>query len=113
MLEYFKPILYVRLDPARIAIRDVHSGRELAEPPIAALSREPKRRLVGVGKAAEMAGASQAVDIINPFTHPRSLLSDFTVAELVLKGFVKKVFSERIFVPSPHIVMHPTVNPEG
>ena len=113
MLQYFKPIVYVRLDPVRITIRDVGTGRELTEPPVAAISREPKKRLVAVGKAADAARTTQPVDLVNPFTHPRSLLSDFTVAELVLKAFVKNIFSKRIFVPSPVIVMHPKVNPEG
>jgi rod shape-determining protein MreB len=113
MLQYFKPILYVRLDPAQLRIRDVGSGRELAGPPVAAISREPKRRLVAVGKAADAARTSQPVDVVNPFAHPRSLLSDFTVAEQVLKGFVKSIFSNRIFAPSPVIVIHPKVNPEG
>lgn len=113
MLQHFRPILYVRLSPKSLSIRDVGARRELTESPIAAISRETNRRLVAVGDAANSAKAAQPVDLINPFAHPRSLLSDFTVAEQILKGLVKKILAGRIFVPSPVIVMHPKVNPEG
>ncbi|XVJ70999.1 MAG: hypothetical protein HEQ39_16285 [Rhizobacter sp.] len=51
--------------------------------------------------------------MVNPFAHPRSLISDFTVAELVLKAFVKKVLRKSFWQPSPVLVMHPMVNVEG
>jgi len=41
------------------------------------------------------------------------LLSDFTVAEVVIKGFLKKVFEGRLFAPAPIVVLHPRVDPEG
>jgi rod shape-determining protein MreB len=85
----------------------------VTEPPFAAISREPKKRLLGVGEAARVAAATQPADLVNPFKHPRSLLSDFTVAEVIIKGFVKKLFDGRLFVGSPIVVLHPRVNPEG
>jgi rod shape-determining protein MreB len=54
--------------------------------------------------------------VLNPFKHPRTLVSDFTVAEVVLKQFVKKASQASrggIFRFAPIIVFHPLVNPEG
>lgn len=113
LLSYFQPIVYVKLHPDTLTVREVKSGRTVTEPPIAAISRESKKRLLGVGEAARVASMTQPADLVNPFKHPRSLLSDFTVAELVIKGFVKKLFEGRLFVPSPIVVLHPRVDPEG
>jgi rod shape-determining protein MreB and related proteins len=113
LLRYFQPIVYVTLQPDTLSVRDVSSGRNVTEPPFAAISREPKKRLLGVGEAARVAAATQPADLVNPFKHPRSLLSDFTVAEVIIKGFVKKLFDGRLFVGSPIVVLHPRVNPEG
>jgi rod shape-determining protein MreB len=113
LLRYFQPIVYVKLHPDTLTVRDVRSGRTVSEPPVVAISRDEKRRVLGVGEAARIASGTQPADLVNPFKHPRSLLSDFTVAEVVIKGFVKKLFGNRLFVPSPIVVIHPRIDPEG
>jgi len=113
ILRRFQPILYIRLDPNTLSIRDVRSGRTVAEPPLAAISRGPKIALVAVGEAARAAAASPSVELVNPFKHPRTLLSDFTVAEQVIQGFVRKLLGSRPFLLSPIVVLHPKVDPEG
>ena len=112
-LRRFVPIVYVRLSPEQISMREVRSGRTIAEPPLAAISRDAAKRVLGIGEAARTAAATQAADLVNPFQHPRTLLSDFTVAEVVVKGFLKKLFAGRLFAPSPVVVLHPKVDPEG
>jgi rod shape-determining protein MreB len=69
--------------------------------------------VLGVGEAARLAAATQSADLVNPFKHPRSLLSDFTVAEVILRAFLKKLFDGRLFAGAPIVVLHPRVNPEG
>jgi rod shape-determining protein MreB len=113
MLKYFQPIVYARLHPDSLSVRDVSAGREVTGPPVAAISREKERKLVAVGSAALTASATTPVDVMNPFKHPRALVSDFTVAEQVLKGFVKQLLKERLIAISPIVVLHPKVDPEG
>jgi len=113
LLSYFQPIVYVKLHPDTITLREVKSGHTLTEPPVVAISREARKRVLGVGETARAASAIQPADLVNPFKHPRSLLSDFTVAEVLVKGLVKKLFKGRLFVPSPILVLHPRVDPEG
>jgi hypothetical protein len=50
LLRRFQPIVYVQLHPDMLSVREVRSGRSLREPPVAAISRPPKRRLPGVGR---------------------------------------------------------------
>lgn len=52
-------------------------------------------------------------EVVNPFAHPRSLVSDFTVAEQLLKAAVRKMTGKGIFSVAPRIVMHPLGDPEG
>jgi rod shape-determining protein MreB len=113
LLRYLQPIVYVTLQPDSLSVRDVASGRSVSEPPLAAISRESKRRVLDVGEAARLVVVSQDAQLVNPFKHPRSLVSDFTVAEQILKGFMKKLFAGRLFVGSPIVVFHPRVDPEG
>ena len=117
MLRHFlNPVVYVKLQPDLMTVRDVNSGVELTEPPLLALVRQPRVHVLGIGHEASAAAVSTGVELVNPFKHPRTLFSDFTVAEKLLKQFLLKVFKNAgnwILRPSPTIVLHPLVDPEG
>jgi rod shape-determining protein MreB len=115
ILQYFNPVVYVRLRPDMLSVREVNSGYELSEPPLIAIARKPKERVLAVGHEAAAIAATQGAELVNPFTHPRTLISDFTVAEQVVKHFVQKASKAAggIFRPSPIVVLHPLVDPEG
>jgi len=107
--RFFRTVVYARLHPDSLSVRDVSSGREVKGPPVVAVSRNPEK-VLAVGAAAMTAGAPE---IINPFKHPRTLVSDFTAAQVVFKGFFKQLFEGRLFATSPIVVLHPKVDPEG
>ncbi len=116
ILQYFNPVVYVRLRPDMLSVREVNSGFELSEPPLIALVRQPKVTALAFGNEAAVGAASRGAELVNPFAHPRALLSDFTVAEQVMRHFVRKASSAGmggIFRPSPIVVLHPLVDPEG
>ncbi|MCL2656569.1 MAG: rod shape-determining protein [Betaproteobacteria bacterium] len=111
--SFFNQVLYVQLSPQRLMVRDPRSGRAFDEVPKVAIVRPPnaKAKIVGIGAQAHMAGPN--VMVVNPFAHPLSLLSDFTVAEQLLKEAVRRVHHERLFVLAPRFVIHPQGDPEG
>lgn len=113
LLDYFRPIVYVTLKPDLVSMREVHSGRVVTAPPLAAISRGPKRRLLGIGDEAQTAAAQQGAELVNPFKHPRTLISDFTTAQIVLRAFLKKLFEDRLFAAAPIVVLHPRVDAVG
>jgi rod shape-determining protein MreB len=116
ILQLLKPVVYVKLSPDMVSVREVNSGYELSEPPLIAIARNPKERVLAVGQEAAASATSQGAELVNPFKHPRALLSDFTVAEQVMKHFVHKASKASkggIFRPAPIVVLHPLVNPEG
>jgi rod shape-determining protein MreB and related proteins len=112
MLRSFTSLLYVRVSPERLVVTDVKSGESVSEVPEIAVGGEPKR-VLGSGAAARLAAAHVGGTVINPFAHPRSLVSDFTSAEQLIKSFVHRVNGKSWWVPSPRIVIHPLGDPDG
>lgn len=113
MLSSFIPTVYVQLSPERLTVRNAKNGETISETPELAIARDPKPRVLGVGAEARLQQASTSVEIVNPFAHPRSLVSDFTTGEQVLKGFLGRLLGKSLFAVSPKVVMHPLGNPEG
>lgn len=113
MLASLVPVLYIQLAPDRITIRNPKSGLTISEVPEMAIGGGPKEKILAVGPQARGAAASQGAQLVNPFAHPRSLVSDFTVAEQLLKHYVRQVQGRSLLAVSPVIVIHPLGDPEG
>ena len=113
LLRFFRPIVYIKLHPDMITVREAGTAREFNEPPVAAITRDPPRQVTGTGDAAKSAAASTPVDLVNPFKHPRALLSDFTLADQIVKGQMRKLLGKRSSFVKPIVVLHPQVDPEG
>ena len=114
MLSAFSPLLYIKVAPDRVTVRNVKTGAEIAEVPeiaIGVLGR--KKAILAVGAPARAAASAQAGELVNPFNHPRTLVGDFTAAEQVLKAFVRRLQSSSWFAPAPRVVMHPLGSPAG
>jgi rod shape-determining protein MreB and related proteins len=83
------PRVYVLIDRDALEVRDAKRGVGLRQPPLAALAGTP-RRIVAIGdEARRMRGRADTI-VVNPFDHPRTPLADFTVAEELVKAFLKK-----------------------
>ncbi|MDD5056945.1 MAG: rod shape-determining protein [Sideroxydans sp.] len=113
MLSSFIPIFYVQLSPQRLTVRNARTGESISEIPEVAIARVPKTSIVGFGAEARLHTTMQSVEITNPFAHPRTLVSDFTVGEQLLKAFLRRMVGSSIFAVSPKVVLHPLGDPEG
>jgi rod shape-determining protein MreB len=51
--------------------------------------------------------------VLNPFSHPRSLMSDFVMGEQLLKALVKKLPKSHAFAASPRVLFHLQGDPAG
>lgn len=111
--SFFNSCLYVQLSPERLIVRDPSTGTQFSEIPEVGIAHDPKNRIVGVGVAARSAVAGLNGQVVNPFGHPRSLVSDFTVAEQLLKTVVRQVLGSALFRVAPRIVIHPLGDPAG
>lgn len=93
LLSSLVPTVYIQLSPERITLRNPKTGETLSEVPSIAVK----------------AGA----DAINPFAHPRSLVSDFLAGETLLKALLRKLLPRSLFTASPRVVLHPLGDPDG
>src|SRR5256885_16950290 len=89
MLSAFISLIYVQISPERLTLKDPKTGQTLSEVPELALSPPPRRRILAAGPQARLAAASEPAEVVNPFAHPRSLISDFILAEQLLKYQLK------------------------
>lgn len=112
---YFSRYLYIQLAPERLTVRDPKTQVTVSEVPEVAIARPPGQKaiILAIGTQAKSQASTADAMVVNPFAHPRSLISDFTVAELVIKAFVKRVARKSFWEPSPVLVMHPVANYEG
>lgn len=116
MLKSLTPLLYIAISPERLSVRNPKTGATWDEVPEIALQDQPKPLILAVGNRAREAAARTGARIATPLAHPRSLVSDFVLAQQLLKHSVRTVLDEGSFwrfLPSPHIVLHLPANPEG
>ncbi len=113
MFEFIKPPLYIRLSPYRLTVRNAKTGEFISEPPEIALSRGLKAKVLAVGDDAALHKSSKSAQVINPFTHPRSMVSDFTTGQQVIKAFVQKLQKGHPLSLAPRVVFHPQGDPAG
>ena len=108
--DFFTQRLYIQLSPERVLVRDPKTGRNVDEVPEIAIQRPPggKATVLAVGAEARGAAALAGALTHNPFAHPRSLVSDFTLAQQLLKALAGRVVQGRLrWAPNPEIVIHP------
>ncbi len=97
LLALFSPLLYVQISPDCLRIRDVGEGKEIAEAP----------------RIAIPAAQGRPAGIVNPFGHPRSLVSDFAAGEQLLRTFFLRLRPKSLLKAAPRVVMHPLGIPAG
>jgi rod shape-determining protein MreB len=113
LLTSLIPTLYVQISPERLTVRNVKTGEIISEVAEIAIAYDPKPRIVGVGAEAGLHKSNSSIKVINPFGHPRSMVSEFSAAEQLLKAFVHRILKSSFFSPSPKIVMHLLGDPAG
>jgi rod shape-determining protein MreB len=113
MLSSFLPTFYVQISPELVTIRNAKTGDAISEVPVIAISKGSKQSVVGIGREARLHESSPSVNIVNPFAHPRSLVSDFTAGEQLLKALLRHLQGNSIFRVAPRVVMHLMGEPTG
>jgi rod shape-determining protein MreB len=112
LLYKLQPVIYVQISPDLLTVRNVRSGQSLSEVPEVAITTGSKPKIVAVGAQAQSA-VTPEVRLHNPFAHPRSLASDFHVAEQLLKAQLIRVRTPSWIMLTPRVVIHPLGNPAG
>jgi len=114
MFNFFRNNLYITITPELIEITHAETGRKLAEPPLLAIeTRRGKDLIVAVGANAKLLTGKPNIRIENGFSHPRTLLANFTFAQRTLMYLIKQALPSAFFVARPVVVLHPLTMLEG
>lgn len=73
----------------------------------------PPAKILGVGKQARLAAASQTAEMVNPFAHPCTLVSDLTVAEQLIKYQMRRLLGNSLLSISHPVIRLQVVESES
>lgn len=107
-----RPVIYVQVTPHRLTLRNAQTGASVTTSPEVALVRGARPKIVAIGAKARKQ-ESRTVQVLNPFSHPRSLLADFGAAQLLLQLLVKQVHKRALLAGGPGMVVHLQDDPAG
>ncbi|WP_342593299.1 rod shape-determining protein MreB [Ramlibacter agri] len=105
-------MIYVQVSPHRLTLRNAMTGASATTTPEVALAKGAKPRVVAIGAKARKQ-ESRTVQVLNPFSHPRTLLADFGAAQLLLQVLVKQVHKRKLLGGAPAMVVHLQEDPTG
>ncbi|KAA0695069.1 rod shape-determining protein MreB [Halopseudomonas laoshanensis] len=105
---------YVQIRASRLTVTNTTTGERWDQAPLLALESNAKggKTLLTIGdEAKKRVGAG--IELVNPFAHPRTLISDFSLAEKLLQEVFKAMSKNRLMPASPAVIMQPLEKLEG
>ncbi len=114
LIDSFDTILYVQVWEKRIKVTNISTGTVFNEKPLVAISTDIKGKKIikALGNESSLL-AGEGIKIVNPFSHIRTLISNFNVAERLLRHIFNMLLKGRFIQPSPRCVIHPMEKIEG
>jgi len=114
ILKKYTPQLYVQIWENRIKVTNINTGNIYDEKPLIAIETDEKgnKKILEFGNNAASQSGRQ-VEIINPFSHPRVLFSDFESGEKLLQHILFLLLGNKRLSSSPVVVIHPMEKIEG
>ena len=115
IINKFRTTLYVQIWEKRIKVSDIESKKIYDEHPFVAIESDKKGKkiIAAIGNNASSLSLKENTVVINPFSHPRVLFSDFEVAEKLLQHIIRSLNEKKYFAPSPVLVIQPMEKTEG
>ncbi len=109
------PVFYIQIWENRIKATEITSGNTYDEKPFIAIKKNSKgeKIVTAIGSSAELLKNELNTKVINPFSHPRTLFSNFEAAEKILQHIIHTLSKHKFLTPSPLTVIHPMEKLEG
>ncbi|EDP60793.1 rod shape-determining protein [Vibrio sp. AND4] len=105
--------LLVELSESKISIKTLGNGPTFECEPYLEVESSGKNTVVkSIGSEAKLK-LGTVNQVINPFSHPRSFVADFYVAEKLLQHGLYERQKSKLFKLSPRIIMHQLEKTEG
>lgn len=110
----FKTLLYIQISDQRLRVTSPQLANSYESTPCVAIDNsDGKKLIVAVGREAEALRGKPNVEVINPFGHPRLVLSDSTVGEKLLQHAIYKLFEGKLRLSKRVALIHPERELEG
>ncbi len=106
---------YLTLTPELFRLYDVQANSWCSEPPVLAYrtGNNQQRIPVAVGHAAQACAEQPGITLVNGFAHPRTLLANFTFAEITMRLLLQKLSAKYALRLPPILILHPQARLEG
>jgi rod shape-determining protein MreB len=114
LLSRFASVIYVQIWESRIKVTNVSSNDCFDDSPLVVIRTSDKgeKLISGIGKKASLLLEFNE-KVVNPFSHPRVLFSDFYVGEKLLQHAFKQTSNIKYLRPRPKVIIHPMEKTEG
>jgi len=115
ILNKFGAVLYVQIWEKKIKVTDITTKKIVFDEKalVAVKNKNGKKSIEAIGNnAALVSDSSLNIEVSQPFSHKRLLLSNFTLAEILLHHIFNNEMKRHIFV-GPRVVIHPMEKIEG
>ncbi|MEN8250725.1 MAG: rod shape-determining protein [Bacteroidota bacterium] len=109
------PIFYLQIWENRIKVTEITSNKIFDESPLIAIKKNDKgeETVTAVGNNVKLMQNELDIEVINPFSHPRTLISNFMAAEKVLQYIIKTLSKHKLLAAPPLTVIHPMEKLDG
>lgn len=114
LIKAFESLVYIQIWEFRIKVTDLITGEIFDEKPEAfiRINKKGLKEIVAVGsRPNELLG--EQLEVINPFSHPRMLVSDFVMCESIIQHIFQKLKSNRFFAVKPKVIIQPMEKLDG
>ncbi|MCW9048323.1 MAG: rod shape-determining protein MreB [Gammaproteobacteria bacterium] len=108
LLDNFAQTLYVQIWENRIKITNTSTLSIIEEKPLVECKTKADGKII-----ITAIGNKAGVESINPFSHPRTLFSDFHIGEKLLQELIKKAIPGSFISIAPCVIIHPMEKIEG
>jgi rod shape-determining protein MreB len=114
LLSRFASVIYVQIWEGRLKVTNLASNESYDDSPLVVIRTTDKgeKLISGIGKQASISIDSNE-KVVNPFSHPRVLFSDFYVGEKLLQHAFKQISNIKYLRPRPKVIIHPMEKTEG
>lgn len=114
MIKAFESLFYIQIWEFRIKVTDLITGEIFDEKPEAIIRTNKKgvKEIVAVGSRPN-AFLGEQLEVVNPFSHPRMLVSDFVICESVIQHIFQKLNSNRFAAVKPKVIIQPMEKLDG
>lgn len=115
LLKKLAVTLYVQIWESRLKVTHVDNAGVFDQRPLVAVKADKKgnETVIAVGDEAFGMNGEPGVEVLNPFSHPRTLLSDFLVAEKLLQEAARGLCGSSWLGSASLMIMHPMEKLEG